>query len=51
MDPEQPGKPAIASGLVARRVAIDTYRENVVYLHRDCNVYRAEEMPQAFVEF
>lgn len=25
-----------------RQVAIDTYRENVAYLHRDCPVYRAE---------
>jgi thymidine phosphorylase len=25
-----------------RRVGIDTYRENVAYLHRDCAVYRAE---------
>ena len=25
-----------------RRVAIDTYRENVAYLHRDCALYRAE---------
>lgn len=25
-----------------RRVAIDTYRENVAYLHRECPVYRAE---------
>lgn len=25
-----------------RRVAIDTYRENVAYLNRDCEVYRAE---------
>lgn len=24
------------------RLAIDTYRENVAYLHRDCEVYRAE---------
>ena len=24
------------------RVAIDTYRENVAYLHRDCAIYRAE---------
>jgi thymidine phosphorylase len=24
------------------RVAIDTYRENVAYLHRDCDTYRAE---------
>ena len=28
--------------LSLRRVAIDTYRENVAYLHRDCDVYRAE---------
>lgn len=25
-----------------RRVAIDTYHENVAYLHRECGVYRAE---------
>jgi thymidine phosphorylase len=25
-----------------KRVAIDTYRENVAYLHRDCVIYRAE---------
>ncbi len=25
-----------------RRVAIDTYKENVAYLHRDCPVYRSE---------
>lgn len=25
-----------------RRVAIDTYRENVAYMHRQCPVYRAE---------
>jgi thymidine phosphorylase len=25
-----------------RRVAIDTYKENVAYLHRDCQVYRSE---------
>ena len=25
-----------------KRVAIDTYRENVAYLHRDCAIYRAE---------
>jgi thymidine phosphorylase len=30
------------AGLTLRRVAIDTYRENVAYLHRDCGVYRAE---------
>ena len=28
--------------LTARPLAIDTYRENVVYLRRDCPVYRAE---------
>jgi thymidine phosphorylase len=28
--------------LAIRRVAIDTYRENVAYLHRQCEVYRAE---------
>ena len=31
-----------ASHLALRRVAIDTYRENVAYLHRDCAIYRAE---------
>ncbi|MEZ5707681.1 MAG: thymidine phosphorylase, partial [Burkholderiaceae bacterium] len=30
------------AALTLRRVAIDTYRENVAYLHRDCAVYRAE---------
>ena len=28
--------------LAVRRVGIDTYHENVVYLHRECDVYRAE---------
>ncbi len=28
--------------LKLRRVAIDTYRENVAYLHRECVIYRAE---------
>ncbi len=28
--------------LQLRRVAIDTYEENVAYLHRDCQVYRSE---------
>ncbi|WP_304525344.1 thymidine phosphorylase family protein [Halomonas sp. I5-271120] len=28
--------------LLLRRVGIDTYRENVAYLHRDCGHYRAE---------
>jgi thymidine phosphorylase len=31
-----------ATALSARRIGIDTYRENVVYLRRDCPVYRAE---------
>ena len=30
------------SSLALRRVGIDTYRENVAYLHRDCAIYRAE---------
>ncbi len=33
------GKPGT---LRVRRVAIDTYRENVAYLHRQCEIYRAE---------
>ncbi len=28
--------------LALRRVAIDTYHENVVYLNRECELYRAE---------
>ena len=28
--------------LKLKRVAIDTYKENVAYLHRDCSVYRSE---------
>jgi thymidine phosphorylase len=28
--------------LQLRRVAIDTYRENVAYMHRDCQLYRVE---------
>jgi len=28
--------------LSLRRVAIDTYRENVAYLNRDCEIYCAE---------
>ncbi len=31
-----------APTLAVRRLAIDTWRENVVYLHRECEVYRAE---------
>ncbi|MES2974814.1 MAG: thymidine phosphorylase family protein [Pseudomonadota bacterium] len=33
---------AASPALALRRVAIDTWRENVAYLHRDCSVYRAE---------
>ena len=32
----------VGAELVLRRIAIDTYRENVAYLHRDCAIYRAE---------
>jgi thymidine phosphorylase len=32
----------LSSRLKVRRLAIDTYRENVAYLHRDCHAYRAE---------
>ncbi|MGD1984079.1 MAG: thymidine phosphorylase family protein [Chromatiaceae bacterium] len=28
--------------LELRRIAIDTYKENVAYLHRDCQTYRSE---------
>ena len=28
--------------LQLRRIAIDTYHENVAYLNRECSVYRAE---------
>jgi thymidine phosphorylase len=37
-----PNTPAPSPQLKVRRVAIDTYRENVAYLHRECAVYRAE---------
>lgn len=40
--PDAPGRNVAVSNLALRRVAIDTYRENVAYLHRDCAVYRAE---------
>mgnify|MGYP006899817003 CR=1 FL=1 len=54
---EEPAVPAIAGAqgcysrcmdnekkntLHLRRIAIDTYKENVVYLHRDCQTYRSE---------
>jgi len=28
--------------LQVRRIAIDTYHENVAYLNRECSMYRAE---------
>jgi thymidine phosphorylase len=31
-----------AARLALRRVLIDTYHENVAYMHRDCDIYRAE---------
>jgi thymidine phosphorylase len=39
MTPSSGGTPA---RLALRRVLIDTYHENVAYMHRDCPVYRAE---------
>ena len=33
---------AIDDLLNIRRIGIDTYHENVAYLHRDCEIYRAE---------
>jgi thymidine phosphorylase len=38
----EPAPPAANNALTLRRVGIDTYRENVAYMHRDCAVYRAE---------
>ncbi len=35
-------KQEVREALKLRRIAIDTYRENVAYLHRDCEIYRAE---------
>jgi len=34
--------PPAPETLQLRRVAIDTYRENVAYMHRECEIYRAE---------
>ncbi|MCG8669005.1 MAG: thymidine phosphorylase family protein [Pseudomonadales bacterium] len=31
-----------SSALQLKRVSIDTYHENVAYMHRDCDLYRAE---------
>lgn len=38
----QPASTAKTTTLSLKRVGIDTYRENVAYLHRDCAIYRAE---------
>ena len=38
----QQQKPKPFGTLSLRQVAIDTYHENVAYMHRDCEVYRAE---------
>jgi thymidine phosphorylase len=42
MESEITGASSHEEGLQVRRVAIDTYRENVAFLHRDCPRYRAE---------
>ncbi|MCW5652230.1 thymidine phosphorylase family protein [Hydrogenophaga sp.] len=42
MSPETEQDASGRATLALRRVAIDTYGENVAYLHRDCEVYRAE---------
>ena len=39
---DQPASAITTDTLRVRRVAIDTYRENVAFLHRDCALYRAE---------
>ena len=42
MTPSDPRATGNATTLSVRRVAIDTWRENVAYLRRDCPVVRAE---------
>lgn len=37
-----PQDTAALPSLRLKRIAIDTYHENVAYLHRDCDIYRAE---------
>jgi thymidine phosphorylase len=46
-DPVAPAAPTAQnntglSRLALKRVLIDTYHENVAYMHRDCDIYRAE---------
>ena len=40
--PPMPEGHSMLARLALRRVLIDTYHENVAYMHRECEVYRAE---------
>ena len=40
--PAESPPPAPSGHLKLKRIAIDTYRENVAYLNRECAIYRAE---------
>ena len=40
--PDGEGDTKQVATLSLQRVAIDTYRESVTYLHRQCEIYRAE---------
>ncbi len=40
--PAESPPPAPTGHLKLKRIAIDTYRENVAYLNRECAIYRAE---------
>ena len=40
--PRKSSTPNAKDMLKIRRVAIDTYHENVAFLHRNCALYRAE---------
>ena len=42
MSSSSPAPATDAATLSLAAVAIDTYRENVAYLHRDCPLYQAE---------
>jgi thymidine phosphorylase len=42
MPEQQAVNATLPPNLALRRVAIDTYHENVAYLHRECAIYRAE---------
>ncbi len=39
---DNPAPEIVPRTLKLRRLGIDTYRENVAYLHRECEIYRAE---------